>query len=1188
MQDWTDNQRNAINSTGGSVLVSASAGSGKTAVLVERVINRITNEENPTSADRMLIVTYTKLAAAEMKDRVNKRLYELIKADPYNSHLRKQQIKLQNAHISTIHSFCSDLVKEYFYLLDVSRDFRIAENGELDILKNQAVNQVLDSEYECENNDVFLTLVETFSGNKNDANIEKAIFKLYDFLRSHPFPREWLKEKLDYYNFEDNLSNSVWSKVIFNYTVNALEQCLLFCNLNRQILESTEFSLNEKLSPVLNSDIALISKIMTEAKDRNWGEVYKSVHNFKAVNLPRMGEYKDHPDKLAFSANRDSFKEIIKNLKKVYISDEKDSIEDIKVLQPVVSEMFRLVIKFSNALDELKKQRNVLDFSDLEHLTLKLLVKGRKNGEIEFTGEAKKISSKFDEVMVDEYQDANEVQDIIFQALSGNNQHLFVVGDVKQSIYSFRQAMPGIFINRKDKYPLYDLSLNNYPSRIILEKNFRSRKQITDTVNFMFKRLMSKECGDIDYNEEETLYCGADYKDTGDTKISMSFIDMDFHSDEDVVQVEADYIANEILRIMGEKTVDDRGNIRKPAFGDFAIIMRNTKGYANDYTKRLLQWGIPAVSNVSDTFLNNREIRVILDLLRVVDNPLQDIPLLSVLMGPLYGFTPDEMAEIRGDDKKRNIYLSLQSFAEQSQKAKNFLSDMERFRTYSVTMPVSRLINKIYEETAYPAILRGMYKTVVPYNNILLFKDYASSYEEKGVKGLSSFVNYIDRLIKQESDLPASVDNSSSNINAVRVLSIHGSKGLEFPFVFLANTTRNFVSDTRSNVLLHKDLGFSLKRRDKEISAIYNTLPRSATTIAMKDSEKSEELRILYVALTRAKEELHMVCTKEKMLNYINKIGKRVVDNQIFLPYAVSQSNRISDWLVMCAVAHKDGGKLRMKAMLDTYEGFDYNAPDWDIKYVTDFLNESKENGEEDLEEKDRHKDRDILPTDGYINKIIAERINFNYKNKGINNIPVKVAVSEISHVAGKKRFSKILSRPDFVSEKSMSPTERGTAVHNTLQYIDFSLAREDLEKEIDRIVKKGFITKKQSEVLNIKMLKELINSDIICDVISSPKVYREFRFNTKIKAGEAVENIEKVFSDTPIILQGSVDLAYVKDGKINIVDYKTDRVKEAEELKELYSKQLVLYKQALEQCTPYKVNKCIIYSIPLGKFIYV
>lgn len=1184
MPKWTENQYNAINSTGGSVLVSASAGSGKTAVLVERVINRITDEENPTPADRMLIVTYTKLASAEMKERVNKRLYELIKADPYNTHLRKQQIKLQNAHISTIHSFCSDLVREYFYLLDVSSDFRIAEDGELAILKNQALNEVLDSQYERENNEDFYNLVESFSNNKNDNNIQDVVFKLYEFLRSHPFPQEWLAEKLDYYNFEDSLKDSVWSKVIFDYTINAIEQALLFCKLNRQILSSTDEFITLKLSEICDSDTLMLNQIYSEAIDRDWDSLYKSINNFKAKTMPRMGEYKDHPDKIEFSANRDSFKEIIKKLQKLYIKDEENSLLDIKYLKPVVKEMFLLVSRFSSKFDELKKQKNILDFSDLEHLTLKLLVKGRTDNKLHFTDEAIKISSKFDEVMVDEYQDANEVQDIIFKALSGNDDHLFVVGDVKQSIYSFRQAMPDIFINRKKNAPLYNSSLENYPSRIVLEKNFRSRSQITDSVNYMFKRLMSKECGDIEYNEEETLVCGADYNEVSDTKVSLSFIDMDCFPDETQVEVEADYIAKEIRRIMAEKTVYKNGKEDSPQYGDFAIIMRSTKNYANEYTKRLLQWGIPAVSNVSDTFLNNKEIRIITDLLRVIDNPLQDIPLLSVLMGPLYGFSADEMAEMRGGDKNRNIYLSLKAYSDRSDKAKAFLDDISRFRTYSVAMSVNQLINKIYEETSYPAILKGIFETDLPYNNILLFKDYASSYEENGLKGLSSFVNYIDKLISQGNDLSSSVDNGNENVNAVHILSIHGSKGLEFPFVFLANTARKFVSDTNQNVLLHKDLGFSLKRRDKENSVVYNTLPRLSTSIAMKNSEKSEELRILYVALTRAREELHMVCTQKKMLDYINKVGKKVVRNDKFLPYSVSEANKISDWLVMCAVSHKDGSMLRMEANLDSYESFDYSAPDWDIRYIK----EIEENINVSEENKPVVKDRDIFETDSIISEIICDRLNFRYKNSGINKIPVKVAVSEISHNETNERFTKILSRPDFMSEKSMSPTERGTAVHNTLQYINFSSARENFEKEIDKLTIKGYISYRQSKVLDSKMLKNLLSSEIITDVINSEKVYREFRFNTKIKASDTLLEIEEDFSDVPVILQGSVDLAYLKNGKLVIVDYKTDRVKDAEVLKELYHKQLELYKFAMEECTPYKVGKCIIYSIHLGEFIYV
>ena len=1182
MPNWTKNQYDAINSTNGSVLVSASAGSGKTAVLVERVIKRLTNEVNPTPADRMLIVTYTKAAAAEMKDRVIGRISELIKENPHDTYLRRQQLKLQKAHISTIHSFCSEIVRDNFYILNVSKDFRIADDGELSLLKNEAIDSVFNDLYEKEHNEDFLHLVEAFSGNKDDSNLKKVVFKLYDFLLSHPFPENWLKEKLSYYDTPNSIGETVWADIIFEYTKDALDFAKSIVSLNRSVIEGDSV-LKEKLLPVLESDITWINHLEKIIETRSWDLTRNTLNSFSPVRLPTIKDYKYNPDKLRFAANRDEYKNIIKELKNYFLANEEECKIDILLLQPVVKEMFHLVLMFKDKFRSIKGENNVLDFSDLEHLTLKLLVKN-ENGTITLTEQAKKIASSFDEVMVDEYQDANEVQDIIFKALSGNEKNLFVVGDVKQSIYSFRQAMPEIFIKRKNSYSFYDSEKDNYPGRIILEKNFRSRKEITDSINFIFKALMSEKCGEIEYNTEENLVCGADYNSVKETKVSLSFIDMDIKIEDDICKAEAEYIAREIYRIIGERKVKDKQDYRQPYFGDFAILLRSANKYAPIYVNKLKEFGIPATTSVSDNFLSTREIMIILNLLRIIDNPLQDIPLLSVMMSPLYGFTPDDLAKMRSDHRHSNMFTSLKKYSESGNtKAISLINDIDNFRTYSVTNPVHLLINKIYEVTSYPAIIKGMYSSNLPYNNILLFKEYAKEYEEKGYKGLSSFINYIDKLIKHGSDLQASSDTGAVNTNTVKVMSIHSSKGLEFPFVFLANTSRKFVTDSTQNVLLHKELGFSLKRRDTNTSAIYNTLAREATAMKMQKSEKSEELRILYVALTRAREELHMVCAKKNMRSYIEKTGSKVTSSNAISPFIVASSNKLSDWLLMCGLINKNGSELRKIAGVDNFSKY-MDCPHWDIKYIfeDDLDNHQCETAEE--------KPKIIISdeTDDIIDNIIDKRLEFVYGDKDINLLPVKVAVSEISHNKSRERFSKILSRPDFMSEKSMTATERGTAVHNTLQHIDFKAATVNLEKELERLVKMGYISENQYKVIDSVMLKKLLASDIINDVINSKKVYREFKFNTKIKASRALENIPETIGDKDIILQGSVDLAYLKDGKIYIVDYKTDRVNSVKELKDLYSDQLLLYREAMEQCTPYKVSKCIIYSIRLGEFIEV
>lgn len=1193
MPKWTDNQQDAIESTGGSVLVSASAGSGKTAVLVERVIRRLTDKNNPVPADRLLIVTYTKAASAEMKERINKALSELIKKNPYDSFLRSQQIKLKRAYISTIHSFCSELIKENFYLLGISRDFRIADDGEINTLKQQAIEDVLNQQYEKENNSSFIDLVESFSDNKNDERLKSVVFKLYDFLRSHPFPEKWLEEKLSYYDSKGDIKDTIWLQNIYSqahYIIDYAEsavKCILKsreCDKNTTSLDNEAYSkLEEKLFPVLISDLVYIDKLRYSIDDGSWDNVREVLAEFNPDRLPQLKKIAGQEFKDFVSNLRDEYKTSIKSLLKLFPVSQEVYYQQMEELMPIVCEMFTLVSKFGNRLDELKAQQNINDFSDLEHLALKLLVKNQDD-KIILTDEAKKIASNFDEVMVDEYQDANEVQDTIFKALSGEEKNLFVVGDVKQSIYSFRQAMPEIFIKRSEQYPKYTRDNPSYPAKIILEKNFRSRKEVTDSVNFVFNILMSEFCGDVKYSDDQKLVCGANYNETTNNKVSLSILKQNKEYYDDPCVQEADFIANEIHRIIKEGSVWDKNTERKPVYSDFAVLLRSANAYSPAYVNRLKERGIPATSAVSDEFLTTREITVIFNLLKIINNPLQDIPLLSVLMSPIYGFTPDEVSEMRLNNKHCNLYTSLINYSKNGNvKAQRFLNQIKEFRVYSVAKPLHLLINKIYEETSLTAIFSGIYKTDVPVNNLLLFKEYAKDYENNGYKGLASFVSYLENIVKQGGDLNAG-DTTGGELNAVNVMSIHRSKGLEFPFVFIANTNRKFVNDTIDNVLIHKDMGFTLKLRNHKNHTVTNTVPRVAAALKISENQKSEELRVLYVALTRAKEELHMISTVENPEKFITKCAAKITSPNFISPYVVQNSNSIAEWLTYCGLIHPNGYALRHISGLAFDDEAVFNtSPNWNFNVIDDFQPIDAFSSSQAVEIQTISED-----TDQNINEIISKRLDFKYKNQDINILPVKVAVSEISHNDNKEIFKNILTIPDFMSEKSMTATQRGTAVHKVLQHMDFAKGRENPQQELQRLFEFGFISSAQKSVIELSALEKFIDSEIVTDALNSPKIYREFRFNTVIKAGEYLQDVPKSIENQELIMQGAIDLAYVKNNSLVLVDYKTDRVKDADMLKSLYSKQILLYKEAMEQCTPYKVSKCLIYSIHLGKIIEI
>lgn len=1174
-RNWTDNQRLAIKARGGSLLVSAAAGSGKTAVLVERVIQMVTDSENPVPIDRLLIVTYTRAAAAELKERIQKTLLSLISQSPDNPWYRRQLVHLSSAHISTVDSFCGDLVREFFQKLPVSGDYRIADNGELSLLKQEAIELTLD-EFYAKRDIAFINLVEAFASTRDDSRLQGNILRLYEFLRSHPFGEKWLSEKLSYYSDCESVSESIWGRVVLDYTLSAVEYSISLTETSLKLL-SLEPELYAKASDLFAKDLALFNKLKNLLLISDWNTVASFAHTFETGRLNARG-FTDHPIKLRVSANRDIVKANVKTIRKLFLQSEDEILSDVSSQYNIVSEMFACVSTFERIYTELKLNKNVADFSDIEHYALQLLVSLDSQGNVRTTDIADVVSSRFDAVMVDEYQDANEVQDLIFNSVSCGGKNLFVVGDVKQSIYGFRQAMPEIFLNRKNSLPLYNEEEDEYPAKVILERNFRSRKEVTDFVNFTFRTLMSVQTGDLEYNDEEALVPQAPYNKAQTPCNELHLLDLDEIGDIDAAVAEARHIASVVLKMCKETCIKDGEEERLVQFRDVAVLMRNMSRYADVYVNELRRCGVPAFCETSTGFLSLFEIKVAVNFLRVVDNPVQDIPLLSVMMSPVYGFTPDDIAQLRCDNKRIPLYLSVKNSAEKgNEKAKHFIDDIEYLRNLSLTQPSDLFIGALYEHTGLlcTSLATGGELAV---NNLRLLKEYASNFEKGSSKGISAFVSFIDRLERNSTDLPAAVVSNPQGDNAVRIMTIHGSKGLEFPVCVLANTARQFSSDAKENVLLHSKLGFASKRRDDVLMCSYNTLPREAVSLEIKRSEKSEELRVLYVAMTRAKERLIMLASKKNLQSYVAKQSLGLDASRKLAPFVVRDCTYLSDWLVMCALMHPNGSELRAFAGMDEPSKFTcedtsnfmvriIDSLDYDFEKVTPHISTVTE--------------YETLPKK--VADVIRYRFDYEYPYKELSFVPQKVTASELAHKDSKKIFDKILATPAFLSDSPLTPAQKGTAMHTFLQYCDYARARADAESEAQRLCLSGRLTKTQADSLDYAKLKAFVHSDVVTNAIESGEYYREYRFTVNVPAGFIDDTIASESADESVILQGSVDLAIIQGDGIIIVDYKTDRVKDLDALVQLYSKQLALYKVALEQTTGKKVIKCLIYSIHLS-----
>lgn len=1166
---WTESQQDAISARDGTLLVSAAAGSGKTAVLVQRVIERITDEHNPTDADRLLVVTFTKAAAAEMSSRIAAEISKLLEADPFNVRLQRQQILLTRAHISTIHSFCSEIIRENFYKLGISPDFRILEDTEMDLLRSDAITTVLD-EYYTKNDPVFLDLVEAFASGRDDDRIIQTVNRLYDFVRSHPFPNRWLKEKAAMYSPSGTASQTVWGQTILDFAADAVDYCISLME-NSLTLMQEDAAIAKAYSDGFSADLAGLQGLKAAVDAKDWDKIAFVSNSFSSARLKPLRGYDGDPLKNKLTASRKEMQATVKKIAALFSDSEEQCREDIARLQPLVQKLFEVTVRFGEELDRLKAERRAADYGDLEHWALKLLVKDTDSG-FERTPEAEELSARFDEVMVDEYQDTNEAQDMIFQAISRSEQNLFMVGDVKQSIYRFRQAMPQIFLRRRADYPLYDREKKQYPACVVLDRNFRSRSGVTDAVNFVFHQLMSRQTGELDYTAEEELVPAAEYPEDSEPAARLDIIDLSVaEDDKDIITAESRHIAELIYEMIGTgKTVTQNGQQRPIAYRDICILLRSANKYAHEYARELTLLGIPAWADTSGGFFAAAEVGVMLSLLRVIDNPMQDIPLLAVLMSPIYGFTADDLSDIRVKNRNGSLYLAVTAWAQDNDRAAAFLKEMEEYRSLAATMPSDRLINLVYEKTGYINLVQAMPNGELRLANLRLLLEYAKKYEAAGYGGLSGFIRFIDRLQKNDSDL-AAASSISEAADVVKIMSIHRSKGLEFPVCILAGCSRRFNKE-HSDVLLHPELGLGVKLKDAETLCRYTTMPREAVALELDRGEMSEELRVLYVAMTRAKEKLIMVTAVKDAAKTLGSLASHLTDGERIPPYVVRSVSSISDWLLLCALRHPSGKKLR--DMGGALPGITAQAKEaWSINIVYP-PKESEALGEEKA-------DVTAAQPNPELQAEIERNIDFIYPYAALQGIQAKVAASDLAAREFSEEYA-ATSRPAFLCKEGLTPAERGTALHAFLQFADYKKASVNPEEELKRLQEECYLTAEQANAVDLKHVRAFFASKIVRRILASNRVLREYRFTVEITAGTIRPELTGEMRNQPVVLQGAVDCAFEENGALVLVDYKTDRAANSKELLERYRAQLALYKLALEQCTDFRVSECLLYSFEL------
>ncbi len=1197
---WTEEQSQAIHEKGSNILVAAAAGSGKTAVLVERIINKIIEEE--IDIDKLLVVTFTNAAASEMRERILNAIYKKIEEEPTNLRLQKQITLLNKSNICTIHSFCLDVIRNNFYEINISPNFRIGDTAEIELLKEEVLDELFEDLY-LKEDEGFLKLLEIYTSYKDDEPLKDIVKSIYNFIQSAPFPEKWLAEKVKLFDIDienTDFAETVWGKIILNNYKECIEENILGLKKIKKELEA-ENEL-EKFSQAIRLDIENLESLLVNLN--SWDKSYELAKTFSFVRWP--SSKKINSETPAFvKEKRDMINAKFKKLKdSIFIYTSAEVLSDLKNMYEVLKLLQAIILKFNENYKKAKLERNIIDFNDIEHLALKILIKD-EDGKYVPSEIAKKYQDKFEEIAIDEYQDSNMVQEYILTSISkGNN--IFMVGDVKQSIYKFRQAMPELFLNKYKTYKLKKEKTEADDLKIQLFKNFRSRKNILDTTNIIFQEIMSKDLGDVDYNEDEYLNLGANYEEpqlenidfAGKTEINIiNLEDTTKDSQEDEEDngkteriensiLEARYVAQKINELINSNyyVLDKKEGYRKVTYKDIVVLLRSTTELSPIYEKEISDLGMPVYSETSTEYLNSVEIQLIMSCLKIIDNPMQDIPLVTVMRSMIGGFTDNDLIEIRLADKYENFYESIvkariQVNEELRNKIDSFLELINQWREASEFLALDELIWKIYMDTGYYNYVGLMQNGKLRQANLKMLFERAKQYESATFKGVFNFINFIDKLKLRNNDLGAA-KIIGENENVIRIMSIHKSKGLEFPVVFLSSTGKNFnLKDLREKILIHQEIGFGPNYENSELKIEYPTLAKEAIKMVSKRESISEEMRVLYVALTRAKEKLIITGIEKDLQKSIESKEKELQiyeseDNSKINPKILESYKSYLDWIEL----------VYLKNKIKNSDIFEFN-----VVSKTEILNQTVES---ETERKDVLKDIANKKVSKENMEKIKNILEWEYKYKDSTEMPSELSVSKIKELSKdtEEKIGITLKKPNFLIEKTeLTPAEKGTIMHLCLQKLNYKeeYNLEKLKNMVNNLVNKEIILPKEAESVNYNKILAFLSSNIWKEMQTAKVVEQEKAFYLNLKANEIYQND----AEDEILVQGIIDLYYITNNdELVLVDYKTDYVENNSEqsLKAKYNIQLEIYKKALEESLNRKVDKVYIYSTWLNKEIEI
>lgn len=1232
---WTAEQQDAINSRTGNILVTAAAGAGKTAVLVERIIRRITDLTERTDVDRLLVLTFTNAAATEMRERVGRALAARLDAQPDSQHLSRQMSLINHASIGTIHSFCLEVIRQHFYQVDLDPAFRIADETEAILIQTEVLETLFERRYSSGEQGSFQTLVDCYGGKKDDVALQTLVLDIYRLARSTPQPSRWLESLASCFAVSDDAALD-----LLPWCISLKQSLTLELNGVVSILElamrlSGKTGGLEGYTDTLQAECDAVSNLARAcAAGDSWDLLVSLAQTVDFGKLKAVRGIAVEPElKKQVTDLRDKAKKKVRGIKEDYFArGAAEVLADLRLLVPLIQELTALVADFDRLYQETKLANSLLDFNDLEHYCLRILsaTKAESGDEPVPSEVALEIRRRFVEVLVDEYQDINAVQEAILRLVSRQDEphpNLFMVGDVKQSIYRFRLAEPGLFMTKQASYlPLPEAR----EKRISLVKNFRSRRGVIDAVNFVFRQLMSPAVSELAYGVDAELVYGGAYSHSGDgvtagedtvelyineyvkpeeseerleTNAGAGYANKPVaegeEMDPDAIQLEARLIAARIEALLGNDSAKSEAMQARPlTYRDIVILMRATSGYANTFLEEFRRLGVPVYAALGTGYFEATEVKTMLSLLRVLDNPRQDIPLAGVLRSPIVGLTAEELAQIKlcrrqGDFLDAVLSAAASLEGEIAPSLTGFLEKLEKWRTLARQGSLADLIWMLYRDTGYYDFVGGLPGGRQRQANLRVLQQRAQQYEEKtGLRGLFLFLRFIERVWEGGSDLGA-VGALNEKENVVRLMSIHKSKGLEFPVVFVAGLGKKFnLKDLNKIILLHKDLGLGPQFIDVERRITYPTLTKLAVKQRLRMDSLAEELRVLYVAMTRAKEKLILVGTVRNLKSHARRWCNSVTVRGWNLPDAeLAGANTYLDWLMPALVRHPDGAKIRELALGDEETAVMF--PEGDASKWRVFFKEGKiiSDPEKQADNNLLNQVRRLEPlvTDNRLKNIINNRLLWGYPGLAWAGCAAKTSMSELKRrfdnqqeVSGLNYQANLGRRPIFMQrERGLTAAEKGSVLHLVLQNLDLKQAASAvmIQEQVAEMLKQELLTREQATAVPVGKIATFFQSPLGRRVLAGEKVFRELPFTLALPAGEIYPKADSGVSEI-VLTQGIIDCFVDEGDGVVLLDYKTDQVdkERLEQVSSHYRGQLNLYARAVEDIYGQKVKEKYLY----------